>query len=133
LSSAPAAATAAIAVAAAALFAAPSYAHLTDLERSLRYQGRLPHQLGDAVRDAGGAKQLLACGKPFTSPFLVPAVAWRLHVHTSRVGLDPKAPAVVFRVRVNSASIHAGPTLRDVPHNHTLGSAPNWRIVGQCR
>jgi hypothetical protein len=129
---APKAATAALALAATALFAAPSYAHLGDLERTLRYQGRLPHQLGDAIHDAGGAKRLLACGKPFTEPFLVPAVAWRLDVHTTRVGLNPTPPAVVFRVKVNSRA-HARPTLDGVLRNHTLGSAPNWRIVGQCR
>ncbi|HEX6390362.1 MAG TPA: hypothetical protein VFZ89_12960 [Solirubrobacteraceae bacterium] len=123
---------AAAGVVAAALFAAPSYADLGDLERSLRYQGRLPHQLADAIEDAGGADRLKRCGQAFTSPFLVPAVAWQLDVHTTKVGLDARPPAVVFRVKVNGRA-RATPTLKGLTREHTLGKAPNWRIVGQCR
>jgi len=121
---------AAVAVA-ALVFAAPTFSDLDTLERTLRYQGELPHRLADTVRDAGGPAKLRACGQPFTAPFLVPAVAWQLDVHTTRVGLRPRAPAVVFRVKTNSRS-RPQPTLRNLPSARTLAKAPGWRIVAEC-
>jgi hypothetical protein len=120
-------------VAAALLFALPSAGRLGDVGRELRYQGLLSQRLGDAVADAGGAARLRACGKPYTSPFLVPSVAWRLRVHTSVVGLRARPPAVVFRVRGTSGG-RPLPTLRGLgrAQQHTLGSAADWRIVGTC-
>ena len=59
--------------------------------RSLRYQAELTDELPGLDREAGGAERLKACGKPFTGPFLVPVVAWNLHLHTQDVcaGADP--------------------------------------------
>ena len=121
------------AVAGALLFALPSAGRLDDVLHELRYQGLLSQRLGAAVADAGGAARLRACGKPFTAPFLVPSVAWRLRVHTSAVGLRARPPAVVFRVRGTSGG-RPLPTLRDLGDapQRTLGSAEDWRIVGTC-
>lgn len=118
---------------AALLFALPSAGRLGDVLRELRYQGLLSQRLGEAVADAGGAARLRACGQPYTSPFLVPSVAWRLQVHTSVVGLRARPPAVVFRVRGTSGA-RPLPTLRGLGNarQHTLGSADGWRIVGTC-
>jgi hypothetical protein len=118
---------------AALVFAVPSAGRLDNVLRDLRYQGLLSQRLGDAVADAGGARRLLACGRPYTGAFLVPSVAWRLHVHTSVVAVDPRPPAVVFRVR-GTIRARPVPTLRGLGNarQHTLGGAENWRIVGTC-
>jgi hypothetical protein len=120
-------------VLAALVFALPSAGRLDNVLGDLRYQGLLSQRLGDAVADAGGARRLLACGRPYTGAFLVPSVAWRLHVHTSVVAVDPQPPAVVFRVR-NTIRARPVPTLRGLgkARQHTLGGAENWRIVGTC-
>ncbi|HEX5618131.1 MAG TPA: hypothetical protein VFX51_06910 [Solirubrobacteraceae bacterium] len=43
-----------------------------------------PH-LKTAIAAAGGEEKLKACGRVFSGPFQVPALAWRLHMHTSQV------------------------------------------------
>jgi len=126
-------ATGAAAAFAVLLFAQPSVGTLGDLVREMRYQGELSAHLGEAIDDAGGVDRVRACGQPYTGAFLVPAVAWRLKVHTSRVGLRPLVPATVFRVRPTSSG-RVQPTLQGLHGalEHTIGSAPNWRIVVTC-
>ena len=68
-------------------------------------------------------------------PFLVPAVAWQLRLHTSQVELESRAPAVVFRERTTSGR-RAVPTLRaldGVAGVRTAAVGENWRIVTACR
>jgi hypothetical protein len=122
------------AVGAAVLFAAPSFDRLAPVLDGARYQGELPHQLARAVDAAGGARRLLACGTPYTGAFLVPAVAWQLHVHTTRVQLIPERPGVVFRVRTSTGG-RAGPSLRGLGAGpvRTLAATRDWRIVAACR
>jgi hypothetical protein len=117
----------------AVVFVVPSVSKLSPLLHSLHYQGMLSHRLADAVKAAGGRGRLNACGHPYTGPFLVPNVAWELHVHTSHVGLIPRAPAVVFRVKTN-ARARVVPSIRTLaPHTtQTLASATGWRIVAVC-
>jgi hypothetical protein len=133
---APRAAPAAVlAVAAAVAFGTPSLDRLPAVRDSLRYQASLTDALETAVGRAGGAKRLLACGDPYTGPFQVPAVAWQLHVHTSRVALEPARPAVVFRAR-SARSGRPGPSLDSLGGEagvRTLALADGWRIVGACR
>jgi hypothetical protein len=78
---------------------------------------------------------LLACGDPYTGPFQVPVVAWNLGVHTSQITLEPKRPAVVFRVQSNPG-VRPGPSIDGVGGEagvQTLATAAGWRIVGACR
>jgi hypothetical protein len=126
-------AMATVAAVVAVACALPSLGGLGALEQGLRYQGVLTQQLTVAIADAGGAARLRACGKPFTGPFLVPAVAWQLRVHTAAVGLDARPPAVVFRVRGTNGA-RPLPALRGLgeARQHTLGRAAGWRIVGTC-
>jgi hypothetical protein len=122
----------AAAAGAALLFAVPSFERLTPTLRSLEYQADLTNELPGLVRDAGGAEALKQCGDPFTGPFLVPVVAWNLHIHTKDVQLDPARPAVVFRVKTTSRS-RGVPTLRDVGDDTTVATSEKWRIVTACR
>ena len=128
--------TAALGVAAAAAaFAAPNVTGIVPTANSLKYQARLMDGLGKAVHRAGGAKRLLACGDPYSGPFQVPAVAWRLRVHTSRVHLNPIRPAVVFRTRTTTRSVPGPPVdaIGGEPALTTFAIASGWRIVGVCR
>ncbi len=128
-----AAAGALVVAALGALFAAPSLGRVDDALRATTYQARLLGALGPLVDRAGGAERLKACGAPFTGPYLVPAVAWQLGVHTSAVALDPHRPAVIFRVHTTSHAA-AVPSLRRVDDGplRTLATAADWRIVAAC-
>jgi hypothetical protein len=121
----------AVALAVGIGFAAPSFQRFEPTMHSLAYQGHLADELPGLVRDAGGAAALRRCGDPYTGPFLVPVVAWNLHLHTQDVRLDPRSPAVVFRVKTttNSRSI---PALGAVGAGDTLATGARWRIVGAC-
>jgi hypothetical protein len=95
----------------------------------LRIEAHLGDQLDGAVARAGGAKAVLACGEPFTGAYQVPALAWRLDVHTIRVGLLPHPPAVVFRAD-RSARMPAVPAQ---PPYRLLASSGRWHVYGDCR
>ncbi|MCW3050766.1 MAG: hypothetical protein JWO74_5050 [Solirubrobacterales bacterium] len=126
---------AAIAVAAAVAFGVPSVHDLPPVRDSVRYEAKLTEGLAAAVDQAGGAKRLLACGNPYAGPFQVPSVAWQLHVHTVRVQLTPKRPAVVFRARPN-ATARARPSVKRLGGEaavRTFANTGGWRIVGACR
>lgn len=100
---------------------------------AIEYQSNLVNALPGLVERAGGAEKLRACGDPYTGPFLVPAVAWYMEVHTLDVGLKPKAPAVVFRERTdNGVRRKVVPPMYEVK-GHNLALAPGWRVVGECR
>ncbi|HZO36090.1 MAG TPA: hypothetical protein VFB41_04350, partial [Solirubrobacteraceae bacterium] len=88
----------ALTVALVAAFAIPSLHRLDRVIDSTTYQARLIDELGPLVDQAGGAATLRACGHAYSGAYLVPAVAWQLHVHTVEVGFHPVGPpAVVFR------------------------------------
>lgn len=120
------------AVALVGLFGGLSTSRLGTTLDALEYQGDLLGELEGLVERAGGAEALKACGRPYTGPFLVPAVAWHLGVHTEHVALEPRRPAVVFRVRTIARS-RPVPTLRGLePPVRTAALAPGWRVVTAC-
>jgi hypothetical protein len=122
----------AAAVAAGAVFAFPSLGRFGPTTRSLQWQADLVDELPGLVHDAGGADALRRCGVAYTGPYLVPVVAWNLHVHTRQVQLEPAAPAVVFRVRTTGRRA-AVPSLNAVGAGTTLATGKKWRIVAHCR
>lgn len=128
-----AAVVAAVAVVAGAGFMVPSFQRLGPTFTGLKWQADLADQLPGLVAQAGGADALKRCGDPYTGPFLVPVVAWNLHLHTRQVQLDPKVPAVVFRVKTTEFTRGAAPSLRGVgAAGRTLASSDKWRIVAAC-
>jgi hypothetical protein len=132
---------AAVAVVAAAGFAAPSVHRLQAVRSAVYYQARLTDGLRDAVAQAGGRDRLLACGTPYTGAFQVPAVAWLLRQHTTTVrsasapgDQPPQTPAVVFRSKTTSHS-HPVPPIDSIGGEEavdTFAIAGGWRIVGRC-
>jgi MFS family permease len=127
-----AAVVAVVAVAVGIGFTAPSYDRLDATFTGLEWQADLADQLPDLIAQAGGADALKRCGDPYTGPFLVPVVAWNLHLHTQQVRLDPRRPAVVFRVKTTNYTRGATPSLRDVGPGRTLATSDKWRIVTAC-
>jgi hypothetical protein len=95
----------------------------------LRTEAQLNDQLADVVTHAGGAKAVLACGHPITGAYQVPALAWRLDVHTIRVGLVPHPPTVVFRA---DKAVRMPPVPPSPPY-HELATAGRWQAYGACR
>jgi len=123
-----------VAVVAAAIgvgFMVPSFQNFAPTMRGLEYQADLADELPGLVRAGGGEVALRACGTPFTGPFLVPVVAWNLHLHVRDVELAPRRPGVVFRVKTTGHS-RPVPTLRDVGDQHTVATGSKWRIVTAC-
>lgn len=118
-------------VAIAAAFAGPSIHRLAPTLRSLAYQAHLTDALPSLIQQAGGAKTLTACGPAVTGPYLVPAVAWNLGVHTHEVELAPRRPSVVFRVRTTKTSALV-PDVAGVGHHELLAHDRSWRIVSVC-
>ena len=110
--------------------------HLDDLQadgRAVRNEARLMADLDDAVREAGGAGAIRACGSRTTGPFQVTALAWRLDTPISGVGLSARAPGTVFR---------AGPRPRPIPGAPPLGVRDRrfeqvarteaWQVLSTC-
>jgi MFS family permease len=120
-----------VAVVVGTVFAAPSFKNFMPNLRDVEYQAQLANELPGLVRQAGGADALKACGRPYTGPFLVPVVAWTLGMHAQDVDLEPKLPAVVFRVKTIAGS-RAVPSLSDVGNGTTVAASGKWRIVTAC-
>jgi hypothetical protein len=120
------------AVATGVVFMVPSVQRFAPTMRSLEYQADLADQLPGLVATAGGADALKRCGTIYTGPFLVPVVAWNLHMHANAVELLPRTPAVVFRVKTTGRYRGGVPTLREVGPGKTLAVSDKWRIVAAC-
>jgi hypothetical protein len=126
---------AAAATAGVALAATPWATELDRVMINVQNAARVTDQLDSVLTQAGGSHALLACGEPYTGPFQVPLLAWHLGVHTSRVRLDPRAPAVIVRTR-NRPHGPAVPTLAhvgDAATLRTLAAGRHWRVVVRCR
>jgi MFS family permease len=87
---------------ATAHWAAPRFRNFDDLDRALRYQAELRHDLGDALAKAGGASAYRSCGHATAGKFSVPLVAWYLHEHTLDVGLFPTPQGVIVAARTTN-------------------------------
>lgn len=120
-----------LAVLAAVGFSASSWGSVDKTRDYLDYQGRLDDQLADVVQQAGGAATLRACGPVATGDFLVPAVAWQLHVHGRDVQVAAESPGLVFREHTNRGS-RAVPSLGPLARGRTLAASDDWRIVARC-
>jgi hypothetical protein len=135
-------AVAALTIAAAVGFAAPSVQRLDAVRASVYYQARLTDGLAGAITKAGGPDRLLACGTPYTGAFQVPVVAWTLDRHTTQVrsasapGDAPaKAPAVALRSHTTAGSRYAVPSIESLGGEagvQTLAISGGWRIVARC-
>ncbi len=122
-------AAAAAVVAALALAAGLALPRARDAADHLAYAAELHRDLGAAVERAGGPARLRACGSPAAGRYRFPAVAWRVGVPISALGLEPRRPGVVFRSRLTRGS----PPEPVVDGAFTpLASAGAWDVLGAC-
>ena len=128
----PAAAAAAAGLLLAVAFLAPDADSVPDTLRGIEYQATLTQDLDPLIADAGGADRLLACGRPYTGPFLVPVVAWELGTHINAVRLDPEPPAVVFHVKTVATVRWFSPGLR-AGGSRTLARRGGWVLSADCK
>jgi hypothetical protein len=91
-------ATTAVLVAVAAVFLIAGFDEVKAGVDKTRAEADFYDTLPAAIAKAGGPAAITRCNV-FTGPYQVPAVAWYLHVHTGRVGLDPKRPGVLIAPR----------------------------------
>lgn len=119
-------------VVAGALFVAPDADRFVPTMRHLAYQDQLYDDLVVLIDDAGGPTYLRECGRVFTGPFLVPAVAWRLNLHGYEVDIHPRgeSPAVIFHVRNTASGWVAPPYPRARPN--LLGRRGHWALTADC-
>ena len=112
-------------------FVGPDADALPETFRGIDYQVQLVDDLETLIGDAGGKELLNACGHPYTGPFLVPQVAWRLGVHISDVDLQPEPPAVVFHVKTIKRARWYSPGIR-AGAPHTLARRGGWILSSEC-
>jgi hypothetical protein len=120
----------AAAVAIVAASAASAREAATGLEAqygALRAEGILYRDLTTAVERAGGRHAVLACGRPITGPYHVPALAWRLHVHSEIVTMEPETPGIVFSERDDRTLVLPA----DAPFRH-VAAAGEWDVLAAC-
>jgi hypothetical protein len=128
LAAAAAAAVALVVVAGCALSARYAIAELETEYAKLLEEGRLYQELPGAVARAGGPERVLACGRPLTGRFHVPALAWHLGVHAQVVDYEAETPSVVFRARGDPEPV--------VPVNavfRPLAATARWSVSAACR
>ena len=125
----PPLAVAAAMLAAAVLFVVQDSGELRPTLQQSEYQADLAHDLDRVIEEAGGAKRLRDCGHAYTGPFLVPAVAWELHLHAEQVDLEPRRPDVTFHVRTLRGS-RLTPGVRG---GRELGREGGWVLTANCR
>ena len=128
----PLAAAAGVAAAVAILAASAASAReaAPDLKKqyeALRTEGILYRDLANAVERAGGRDAVLECGRPITGPYHVPALAWRLRVHSRVVAIDPETPGTVFLERDDrTLELPAGSPFRRV------AAVGEWDVLAAC-
>jgi hypothetical protein len=82
--------------------------------------------MSGAVASAGGPQRILSCGRAYTSPESVPALAWQLGIHTSTVGLEPRPPGMVFR------PLNGPLPVTQTPPFFPMTTAGNWQVLAAC-
>ncbi len=65
--------------------------------REVGDEARLNENLPETIARAGGRDRVRACGRAYATALQVPVVAWHLGVPTGKVGIEPRAPGVLFR------------------------------------
>ncbi len=122
----------AIAAVVVAVAAAPRLAELPALRSEQAYQWRLAGDLADAVRAAGGAEAVLACGRPFVGRLRGPLMAYRIGVAKHVVEPDdpPRPPGMVFRSALHRGAAPAPAAPRQFAPVAHSGS---WEVLAACR
>ncbi len=119
------------AAAAAAVFAVPSIGLVRQTWDKAAYQEAMTKALPDLIADVGGANSVRRCGLVSTGRFLVPQVAWYMHLHQMDVSSHTLQPGTVFMVRTTRRA-------RWEPADGAITTSPvavqrSWQVYQRCR
>jgi hypothetical protein len=101
---------------------------LDAVTNGLRGEAQQADQLDGVLARAGGAKRIVACGVPYTGAYQVPALAWRLNLHTIQVGFIPRASGTIFRA---DGAVRMPPAPHQPPWRE-LARDGRWQVYGNC-
>jgi hypothetical protein len=99
---------------------------LRDREQS---RAQLVGDLRRAVAQAGGAREVLRCGRPYVGHFRGPLLAYALAVEKRRVGFDPAGRGVVFRSLTDS---DRAPAPGAPSYFRAVAEAGRWTVLATC-
>jgi len=103
------------------------------LDRAMRYQAELRYDLRDALAQVGGARALQSCGPVVAGKFGVPMVAWYLHVHTLKVGINPQPRGAVVAARTtNDPGLRPQPPQPYPPGYRRLATVRTTALYATC-
>lgn len=118
------------AVVAALIFLIPSLGRVTETWDKVSYQEAMTEALPDLIDEAGGVQAVRTCGAVSTGRFLVPQLAWYMHLHQHEVSQFAKSPGTVFVVHTTASS-------RWGPPGGAISARPvavhrSWRVFQRC-
>jgi hypothetical protein len=116
----------------AVLLAAASISYVSDDIQSLKedrvetmfWSNFYGPDLKAAIANAGGEARIKSCGRVFTGPFQVPAVAWRMHMHTNQVEIYVFGPGTTLAM--------GGTHLAFDPRYPEYSRTRDWIIGSSC-
>jgi len=114
-------------------WAAPRFRTWGDLDKALRYQAELRFDLQDALAQVGGGRAFEACGPVVAGKFSVPLVAWYLHEHTLKVGLNPQPSGAIVAARTtNKATLVPQPAKPYPPGYARIATVRTTTLYATC-
>jgi hypothetical protein len=76
------------------------------------------------IGKAGGEAEIKSCGHVFSGPFQVPAVAWRLHLHTNEVEIFAFGPGTALAMGATHLSVD--------PRYPEITKTRHWIVGSSC-
>ena len=100
--------------------------------REVGDEARLNSDLPEAIARAGGRDRVRACGRIYATALQVPVVAWHLRVATGRVGIEPRAPGVLFRGPPGLQPPDAPAPAPSAGGLRPVGQVGGWTVSAAC-
>jgi hypothetical protein len=76
------------------------------------------------IAKAGGEDKIKSCGQVFSGPYQVPALAWRLHLHTDDVVIFPFGPGTALSMGATHLSVD--------PRYPEITKTRHWIVGSTC-
>jgi hypothetical protein len=118
-------AAAAVVIAASVPFVSEDYSEVrTDWDLVLEEADFYGPNLRAVIAKAGGEEQIKSCGKVFSGPFQVQAVAWYLHLHGNEVEIFPFGPGTALSQGASYLSVD--------PRYPEITKTTHWIVGSSC-
>jgi len=130
------AALAVVVILASGPFVASRIDELTGNIGEVPYQAHKYGELAALIRQVGGRRPILACGPVTSDIYQMPALAWDLDVHQSRIVIatatdNLPASGTVFRSRTTRGSPVVPPTPGS-PGFRVVAATAQWQLLSTC-